>query len=93
METTAGGAIALAGLDQALLAEIGVSLVVRNEQFRESLRYTIQGCSLFVLFAFALHSRGMVRSILTSRSLRLIGLYSYTIYLVHVPVIMVLQRH
>ena len=76
----------------ALLA-IGVSLVVRNEQFRESLRYTIQGCSLFVLFAFALHSRGMVRSILTSRSLRLIGLYPYTIYLVHVPVIMVLQQH
>jgi peptidoglycan/LPS O-acetylase OafA/YrhL len=70
-----------------------LTLLIRNDQFRESVRYTIQSAALFVLFAFALQSQGVVRAFLSSRILRLIGLYSYTVYLVHVPIMRLLDQH
>ena len=32
-------------------AVIGATLAIRDEMFRETLRYSLQGCALFVLFA------------------------------------------
>jgi peptidoglycan/LPS O-acetylase OafA/YrhL len=74
----------------AALAAIGLllfCLLFRNDIFRQTLRYSLQGMALYVLFAFALHDRGVLARILSSPPLRLISLYSYTFYLVHVMLI------
>lgn len=60
-----------------------VCLAIRDEIFRQTIRYTIQGAALFVLFAWILHNRGWPARVLGSYPFRLIGLYSYTMYLCH----------
>lgn len=81
------------GLQAALaLAVLGSTLVVRDETFRQTLRYTVQGGALFVLFAAILQPApgGMcdrATRLLSAPLLTRIGLYSYTIYLVHAVMI------
>ena len=58
-------------------------LVIRDEMFRQTIRYSIQGVALFVLFSWVLQAKGLVVDILSCWPMRLIGLYSYTLYLVH----------
>ncbi len=77
--------VALAGL------VLVICLVVRDEFFRQTLRYSLQGAALFVLFSFAISSDGLPARILSSSPARIIALYSYTLYLVHVPVILALN--
>ncbi|WP_165585321.1 acyltransferase [Roseococcus sp. SYP-B2431] len=60
-----------------------MTFAYRNEAFRETIRYTIQGLCLFVLFSAVMQTGGPVRAILTSWPLQRIGLYSYTLYLIH----------
>lgn len=72
----------------ALLA----TLVIRDSIFRETLRYSMQGMALFVIFAFVLHDKGRIRSILSSWPLKWIGLFSYTLYLCHVPALMAVHN-
>ncbi len=57
--------------------------LVRSEPFRQTVRYSLQGGALYVLFAFVLIDRGLVHRVLVTKPLRLLGLYSYTFYLVH----------
>lgn len=58
-------------------------LAVRDQVFRETFRYSLQGAALFVIFASLLQSDGRIVRALASRPLRRVGLYSYTLYLVH----------
>ncbi|WP_242184033.1 acyltransferase [Sphingomonas sp. CARO-RG-8B-R24-01] len=62
-------------------------LAIRDELFRQTVRYTLQGGALFVIFSYAIHDRGWVSIALSTRPLRVIALYSYTLYLIHVPII------
>lgn len=64
-------------------------LLVRDEFFRQTLRYSLQGGALFVLFLYVMTHDNWTTHWLKSAPLRIIGLYSYTIYLVHIPIIMV----
>lgn len=70
---------------QALLALglMGFTFVYRDPVFRETIRYSLQGVALFVLFSYALQDRGPVSWALSSWPARWVGLYSYTLYLVH----------
>lgn len=72
----------------ALISLLGC-LVFRNEVFRQTLRYSVQGLALYVVFSDALHDKGAFSRLLSSRPLRIVSLYSYTFYLVHVLVIKV----
>jgi peptidoglycan/LPS O-acetylase OafA/YrhL len=65
-------------------ALIGLTVLFRAPWFRESFRYTIQGLALMPLFALAIRqgSGGPLR-FLNSYAMRLLGVYSYTIYLCH----------
>lgn len=64
-----------------------ICLLIRDEVFRQTLRYSLQGCALFVIFSFIIQDEGRISNILSSKPLRIIALYSYTLYLIHVPVI------
>lgn len=66
---------------------IAASFLVRSPAFRETIRYSIQGASLFVIFSAIIQSRGMVASVLNQRWLHVIALLSYTLYLIHMPML------
>jgi len=75
------------GWTAAALTLLAATLAVRSPLFRETIRYSLQGVALFVLFSSALHAKGAAARWLTHPVLRRIGLYSYTVYLIHVAVI------
>lgn len=80
--------LSAAGL--ALLA----TLVVRNEFFRETLRYSIQGLALMPIFYYAVkHHQHPVFHCLNWSWIRRLGVYSYTIYLSHNIVIGYLRKY
>lgn len=60
-----------------------VTFAVRDEYFRQTLRFTLQGMGLFVIFNAAIRDRGWAGQLLDSWPLRLIASLSYVIYLVH----------
>ena len=68
----------------AALAALALCLAVRAEVFRETLRYTLQGAALLVVFAWALQDRGRAARLLGSAPLRLVALLSYKIGRAHV---------
>jgi peptidoglycan/LPS O-acetylase OafA/YrhL len=71
-----------------------VTLVYRDPQFRESLRYTLQGIALMPLFYFSIALRGSVLyQALNWPPLRRLGVYSYAIYLVHHVIVYLLETH
>ncbi|MEM9132819.1 MAG: acyltransferase [Actinomycetota bacterium] len=60
------------------------SMAVRNEQYRETLRYTIQSMALAPVFYFAiLHPREGLFRLLNLRPVAFLGVLSYTFYLNH----------
>ena len=68
------------------LMSIGILLftfLYRNDAFRDTFRYTLQGIALFPCFVFAIQSRGLIFSALNWTPLQFIGRISYTLYLVH----------
>jgi peptidoglycan/LPS O-acetylase OafA/YrhL len=67
------------------IAVLMACFLVRSPEFRESIRYSLQGCALFVLFSYVLQERGPIAAILSSWPLRLVAVWSYTLYLIHVP--------
>jgi peptidoglycan/LPS O-acetylase OafA/YrhL len=77
----------------AALAVLLACLAVRSDAFRETVRYSLQGVALFVLFSAALQDRGLARGILGSAPLRWVALFSYTLYLVHMPALAVLEHY
>ncbi|SDS16208.1 Peptidoglycan/LPS O-acetylase OafA/YrhL, contains acyltransferase and SGNH-hydrolase domains [Friedmanniella luteola] len=63
------------------------SLLVREEWFRDTIRYTIQSLSASAFILFGLLARGRLQAAVTRVArwgpVRLIGLASYSLYLVH----------
>lgn len=74
------------------VAMIGLSLAVRDPIFRETVRYSIQNASLYVLFAYALSNEGWVAQALSSSISKAIARYSYTLYLVHSPMFGIFEK-
>jgi peptidoglycan/LPS O-acetylase OafA/YrhL len=77
-----------AGLGLLLL-----SVVIRNPQYEQTLRYTLQGIALTPLFIVAVRypDWGAIR-FLNHRVMRLLGMLSYSLYLLHTPVIHGVQQ-
>lgn len=78
----------------AFVAVIAIltTFVIRDEVFRETIRYSIQGVGLFVLFSYALTAEiPIVTRLLVSRVLGWIGLISYSLYLGHFAIFVALQ--
>jgi peptidoglycan/LPS O-acetylase OafA/YrhL len=69
----------------ASLGLLLVSLLLRDEGFRESIRYSLQGMALLPLFYATVLGRSVqpLRALLASRPAVLIGKLSYSIYLYH----------
>jgi peptidoglycan/LPS O-acetylase OafA/YrhL len=78
----------------ASTAMLLVSFLVRTPEFRESLRYSLQGMALFGLFFCAVrYHHWRLFSWLDSRPMRALGLVSYTVYLVHLPILGLLKQY
>lgn len=61
-----------------------VSLVFRDDFFRNTFRYSIQGLALFPLFFYSIrHPDWLVFRCLNNRLVMKVGIYSYVVYLVH----------
>jgi len=79
----------MAGACLAILA----SFAIRDELFRSSLRFTIQGLALMPLFYYAVTNAGdLIFRPLNWGPVRRIGAYSYTIYLSHHVIILLLLQ-
>ena len=76
------------------LAGMLVSLVVRSPQFRESMRYSLQGLSLLPLFYGAVrYPRWLIFRPLNGKIPRFLGTLSYSLYLVHFMVLVLVSRY
>ena len=63
---------------------IMISIVYRNPFFRETSRYTLQGISLMPIFYLAINGKKTILfRVLNSSFVTRIGIYSYSIYLIH----------
>jgi peptidoglycan/LPS O-acetylase OafA/YrhL len=61
-----------------------LTLLVREESFREGLRYSLQGLALIPLFYYSIgDSTSFLHRLLNLSVMRKIGVYSYSIYLIH----------
>jgi len=70
-----------------------VSLLFRDDRFRETFRYTLQGVALYPLFVCAVrHPRLGAFRLLNHALVRRVGELSYSLYLVHHVVILGVQR-
>jgi peptidoglycan/LPS O-acetylase OafA/YrhL len=79
-------------LPMAALVLIGC-LVVRGDAFRETLRYSLQGGALTVLFIGAIrYPQWAPFAWLNTRVMIFIGLLSYSLYLLHLAVIFAVAR-
>jgi peptidoglycan/LPS O-acetylase OafA/YrhL len=63
--------------------------IIRDPFFRQTIRYTLQGCALYIVFSYVLHDRGRLARVFSAYPMRMLGLYSYTFYLAHVIIIKV----
>jgi peptidoglycan/LPS O-acetylase OafA/YrhL len=78
----------------AAAGAIGISFLIRDQVFRETIRYSIQGIALFVLFSFLLSGTSrMLTRILSSKIMVMIGLLSYTLYLCHFAIFAALKTN
>lgn len=69
-----------------------ISFLVRDETFRAVLRYSLQGACLMPLFHYAVTMpHHVLFRALNATAIRRIGVWSYTIYLVHFMVLQALQ--
>ena len=60
-----------------------LSLAIRNEAFRESLRYSIQGLALFYMFPTLVFQKNPINSVLQWPAVVYLGRISYSLYLYH----------
>lgn len=67
---------------------MAISLAYRNEAFRETLRYSLQGLAILPLFYWSVFGTSApIKSILQSQPSTWIGKISYSLYLWHFPVL------
>jgi len=64
-------------------ALLAVSFAVRDEAFRQTLRYTVQGLALILIFNAAIRDQRFAHRLLENAPLRLVAALSYMLYLVH----------
>jgi peptidoglycan/LPS O-acetylase OafA/YrhL len=76
------------------LLTLGACIAIRSGVFRETLRYSLQGAALTLVFisAIRLQQWGAFR-LLNWRPLMFIGTLSYSLYLIHQTVLNTVQRH
>jgi len=69
------------------------TFVIRTPEFRETFRYTLQGIALMPLFisAIRLHDHWALKW-LNSPALQLMGVLSYTLYMVHYPILNLAEK-
>jgi Predicted acyltransferases len=83
------GRLARLALIAGGLAVLIISFIVRDEVFRSTLRYTVQGIALMPLFYYAVQRpRDLLFRPLNWTPLQMIGVWSYTIYLCHFVIIL-----
>lgn len=68
------------------------TLTVRNEEFRQSLRYSLQGVALCLMFCKLVEQPGRVAAWLSGKTLVHLGKISYSLYLWHWLVKIVLEN-
>jgi peptidoglycan/LPS O-acetylase OafA/YrhL len=73
------------------LAVLLLCFVVRSPFFRETFRYSLQAGALFVIFSHALADNSLVARMAELRIIRMTALLSYTLYLIHFPVLKILE--
>jgi peptidoglycan/LPS O-acetylase OafA/YrhL len=79
-------------LPGALLVLLGC-LAVRNDAFRETLRYSLQGAALALIFVAAIRFKDWpIFRLFNLRPVAFIGVLSYSFYLVHYAIIFAVQR-
>lgn len=60
-----------------------LTLAIRNEEFRESLRYSLQGIALFCMFPTLVYGKNRLSSFLQWPVVVYVGRVSYSMYLYH----------
>jgi peptidoglycan/LPS O-acetylase OafA/YrhL len=70
-----------------------LSLVYRDEQFRQVLRYSLQGMSLYLIFGAMIYAEpaALLRRALSVRPLVFVGKLSYSLYLYHWLVLIIMM--
>jgi peptidoglycan/LPS O-acetylase OafA/YrhL len=77
----------------AAIALLGICVAARNDSFRETSRYSVQGIALTVIFIAAIrYPHWLPMRALNTKPLIFIGLLSYSLYLLHYAVIYSVQR-
>ncbi len=85
------------GVYAVLFGAIGllvVSLLIRDDQYRETFRYTLQSMALFPVFYLAVAEyKRFPFTLLNLAFVRYIGKVSYPLYLVHYLILLLVERH
>ena len=87
--TRIGDHIGFALLGAALIL---ATFAIRDPVFRETLRYSVQGVGLLLIFNYALRNAGLPAKALSHRGLAYVGAISYFLYLIHMPMIEFAER-
>lgn len=89
--TTPALRLGLLGLSVAVLV---ATFLIRDEAFRSTLRYSLQGLALMPIFHYAVtRPRDLMFRPLNWAPMRRLGLWSYTIYLIHFVIIDAVARN
>ncbi len=87
--TYIGGQVGFAIFGAAMI--VG-TLVIRDPVFRETLRYSVQGVGLLLIFNYALRNTGRLAQLLGSPPLRIVADLSYFLYLIHLPMLIFMSH-
>lgn len=73
---------------------LAFTFIYRDIVFRQTIRYTLQGLALMPLFYFAISRyKHWIFSLLSTSLVQKVGVYSYSIYLIHFFFINLLLKH
>ena len=86
----------LASYPAVFIAALAIILtfLVRDPFFRETIRYSVQGVALLVVFAFLLSDKITFASTVSEwKPIRLTAEYSYVLYLIHLPIFTFVENY